>query len=115
MDSQALINIATNGNLLVQNISKLITTLTGLLPFGGAFGTFTCAASATTTVTDVNVKTNSVILLMPTNAAAGTLQGSAKSLYISTRTLNTSFVVSTASAAAAAGTETFSYIIISPH
>jgi hypothetical protein len=53
----------------------------------------------------------SVITLMPTNAAAATLMSGAKSLYVSTRTAATSFVVSTADGNAAAGTETFEYII----
>ena len=111
----ALTQIANNGSALVTNISKLISTLTGLLPFGGAFGSFTLAAAATTTVPNINVKANSVILLMPTNAAAGTLQGSAKSLYVSAISAGVSFTVATASAAAAAGTETFSFLIATPH
>ncbi len=104
-------SIAVNGGTTNQLLGQLISTLTGLLPFTGAFGTFTCAASGTTTVTNASVATNSIILLMPTNAAAGTLQGSAKSLYVSARTAGTSFAVTTASGAAAAGTETWAYLI----
>jgi hypothetical protein len=76
-------------------------------------GTFTCTNAATTTVSDqaAAVLATSVITLMPTNAAAATLMSGAKSLYVSTRTAATSFVVSTADASAAAGTETFEYII----
>jgi hypothetical protein len=76
-------------------------------------GTFTCANAATTTVSDqaAAVLTTSVITLMPTNAAAANLMNGAKSLYVSARTAATSFVVSTADASAAAGTETFEYII----
>ena len=77
-----------------------------------AKGSFTMAAAATKTVTDANVTSTSVILLVPTNAAAGTLQGSAKSLYVSTKTAGASFAVATASGVAAAGTETFDYVII---
>lgn len=106
--------MATNGSMLNQQIGQLIQALTSLLPFSGAFGTFTCAASATTTVTNSSVAANSIVLWSPTNAAAGTLEGSAKKLYISARTAGTSFALSTASAAAAAGTETFQYIIINP-
>lgn len=74
-------------------------------------GTFTCGAAATTTVNDTRVTTTSVIRLMPTNAAAATLMGAATSLYVSARTAATSFAVTTANAAAAAGTETFEYTI----
>jgi hypothetical protein len=75
-------------------------------------GTFTCGAAATTTVNDTSVLATSEILLMPTNAAAATLMGAATSLYVSARTAATSFAVTTANAAAAAGTETFEYTII---
>lgn len=106
--------MATNGSMLNQQIGQLISMLSTVLPFSGSFGSFTCAAAADTTVTDVNVKANSMIFLMPTNAAAGTLQGSNESLYVSDRTDGTSFDVTTAAGTAAAGTETFSYVIINP-
>lgn len=72
-------------------------------------GSFTLAAAATTVVNNANVTALCKIILVPTNAAAATLMGSNKALYISTRTAGTSFTVATASAAAAAGTETFDY------
>lgn len=102
--------LASNG----QTLGKLLSTLVSIFPFSGTVGTFTLAAAASTTVTEANVKTNSVIIPFPTNAAAGTLQGSAKSLYVSARTAGTSFAVSTASAASAAGTETFFYLLVNP-
>jgi hypothetical protein len=74
-------------------------------------GTFTLSAAITSTIANVNVTAGCTILLTPTNAAAATLQGSAKCLYISARTAATSFAVSTASGVAAAGTETFTYRI----
>lgn len=74
-------------------------------------GSFTLAAAVTTTVNNANILATSRILLVPTNAAAATLMGSAKALYVSARTAATSFAVSTASAVAAAGTETFDYWI----
>lgn len=110
--AMALVQIANNGNLMTQVLSRLIQTLTGILPFSGATGTFTCAAAASTTITQTSVSATSVILLMPTNAAAATLISSAKSLYISTRTAGVSFAVATADATAAAGTETFGYTVI---
>jgi hypothetical protein len=78
------------------------------------FGTFTLAAAATTTVTQPGVQSTSVIHLTPTNAAAAALMGSAKSLYISALTPGASFAVATANATAAVGTETFSYVILTP-
>jgi hypothetical protein len=50
-------------------------------------------------------------MLFPTNSAAATLQGSAKSLYVSAKNAGASFVVTTASGASAAGGETLDYII----
>lgn len=99
--------MATQNAALVSAISTTfpkVSNITG--------GTFTCAAAATTTVTQVLTQANSFILLMPTNAAAGTLMGGVKSLYVSARTANTSFVVSTAAATNAVGTETFAYLMV---
>lgn len=107
----ALTRIASNGVLLNQQLGQLISTLSTLLPFSGAFGTFTCSAAATTTVTNASVAANSVILITPTNAAAATLMSGATALYLSARTAGTSFAFTTANAAAAAGTETFQFLI----
>lgn len=98
LSGQFALLIAALGSIFPQ-----VTTITG--------GTFTCANAASTTVTQPLTAANSFILLMPTNAAAGTLMGGTKSLYVSARTANTSFAVSTASAAAAAGTEQFAYLL----
>ncbi len=112
--AQRLGEMTTNSTNLVQQLGKLISTLTTVLPFGGGFGSFTMGASASATVNDANVQAGSVILLMPTNASAGTLQGSNESLYVSNRTAGVSFAVTTAAGTAAAGTETFSYVIVNP-
>ena len=77
---------------------------------GGFAGSFTMAAAATFTVANTNVSANSKIILMPTNAAAATLQKN-KPLYISAKGNATSFSVATADATVAAGTETFDYFI----
>ncbi len=77
-------------------------------------GTFTATAAATTTVTQPAVTATSFIVLAPTNASAATLMANATSLYISAKTAGASFAVTTANGAAAAGTETFSYIIFNP-
>lgn len=108
-------SIAGNGNLTNQLLGKLIETLSTILPFSGATGTFTMAAAASTTVNDTNVKTNSIIIPFPTNAAAGTLVGSVESPYIApgSYVVGTSFAVACASGAAS-GTETFAYILVNP-
>lgn len=99
-----------NSSLIAAALQALVAAFPQVSSISG--GAFTLAASASTTVSQTLVKANSIVLCFPTNAAAATLQGSNKSLYISARTANTSFVVSTASAASAAGTETFLYVII---
>lgn len=107
---------ATQANTLrrqiVQAINALSTTFANAIP--RVTGSFTLAASASTTVADVNVTGTSRISFTPTNAAAGTLEGSAKCLYVSARSVGVSFTVTTASGAAAAGTETFDYFIVNP-
>ena len=103
-------DISTKLQIGNQIAAQLLDLFTNLFP--RSTGTFTMAAAATKTITDASVTTASFIVLTPTNAAAGTLQGSAKCLYVTPGT--GSFVVSTASAAAAAGTETFSFGIYNP-
>lgn len=76
-----------------------------------AMGTFTCAANTLTTVTETAVTSTSRIIITPTNAAAGTLQAGTDALYVSAKTGATSFAVRTAAGGAAAGTETFDYVI----
>lgn len=80
--------------------------------YSGSKGSFTCSAAAFTTVSDPAVVSSSVILIMPTNASAAALMAGASSLYVSNKTVGTSFRVSTANNAAAAGSETFDYVII---
>ena len=75
--------------------------------------TFTMAAAASKVVADTYLSsTSSRVILMPTNSAAATLQAGPNALYISSKAAGASFTVSTASGAAAAGTETFDYIIV---
>jgi hypothetical protein len=74
-------------------------------------GTFTMAAAASMVITNANTLAGAQITLIPTNAAAAVLMGSAKFLYATATTPGTSFTVQTANAAAAAGTETFAYRI----
>lgn len=109
-----LASIATNATTSNQQMGSLIQAILSIFPLTATVGTFTLGAAASTTVNSSYVKSNSIIVPFPTNAAAGTLQGSAKSLYVSARTAGTSFVVTTASGAAAGGTETFFWLLVNP-
>jgi len=102
--------IANQLALSNQLMSKLVGIFSNLFP--RSTGTFTLSAASSKVVTDVNVATTSIITLMPTNAAAATLMGSNKALYVTTAA--GSFTVTTASGAAAAGTEAFSYAVNTP-
>lgn len=102
-----LTDISTKLQASNQLMAKLVGIFSALFP--RSTGTFTMAAASSKVVTDANVSTTSIITLVPTNAAAGTLMGSAKALYVTTA--SGSFTVTTANAAAAAGTETFSYSV----
>ena len=102
--------IANQLALSNQLMSKLVGIMSALFP--RSFGTFTLSAAVSTTVTDANATTTSIIQPMPLNAAAGTLMGSAKSLYF-TRAAG-SFTVSTANGVAAVGGEQFAYCIVNP-
>lgn len=88
---------------------QLVNTISGWFP--RAFGSFTMSG-ALQTVTEANCSSSSYVVLIPTNAAAGTLQGSAKCLYVTAG--NGSFACRTASGVASAGTETFQYVIFTP-
>lgn len=98
----------------LQNIARLFSALIKQLGGQNIYGSFTLAAAATTTVAQTGVKANSIIQLTPTDASAGTLQGSAKALYVSSISAGTSFTVATASGGNAVGTETFSYVVVTP-
>lgn len=113
-DLQALITaVQTTGQNTNESL-RLLGVILSALFLTRSVGTFTLGAAATTIVLNTEVQANSFPLLIATNAAAGTLMGSAKSLYLSARSVGASFTVATASAAAAAGTETFLYVLINP-
>lgn len=95
---------------IINQLSALVSAFNGRF----SFGTFTLGAAVSTVVSNTDVRANSFVDFVPTNAAAGTLNGSTKSLYISAIASGTSFTVATASGVAAAGTETFSYYILTP-
>ena len=95
-----------------QNLGALVQAFTTAFPLHSSTGSFTMAVAATKTVTDATIKAGSIVLLMPTNAAAATLMGSAKSLYVSAKTPGASFTVATANAGNAVGTETFDFAVL---
>jgi hypothetical protein len=95
----------------VAYLGRILNVLQNIFP--RITGTFTMTATATHTITDARLNANAVVWLQATNAAAGTLQGSAKSLYVQS-VASGSFVVATASAANAVGTETYSYTAFNP-
>lgn len=98
---------------IAQNLSALVTAFRGLTAAAGTTGQFTMAAAASTVVPNVTVAANSIVLLIPANAAAGTLAGSVEAPYVDPVDIvpGVSFTVRTASGAAS-GTEIFSYAII---
>ena len=97
---------------ILQTLGKINQSLGAMTRLSA--GTFTMAAAASKVVSDTNVASNSIITLTPTNAAAGTLQQSTETLYISSISPGVSFTVATADGGSAAGTETFSYLIYTP-
>jgi hypothetical protein len=61
------------------------------------------------------IKATSIVMLSPTNAAAGVIMGSTKFLYIQSITPGTGFTVATADGTNPAGaTGAFGYAIFSP-
>ena len=103
-------DVVTQLQGIVRQLTALVKAITGRV----ISGSFTMTATATLVVTEPGVQSLSTITLQATNASAGTLMGSAKSLYISAKVPGTSFTVATASTGNAAGTETFSYTIFTP-
>jgi hypothetical protein len=95
-----------------QNLGKLVEVFATKFALSATTGTFTLGAAASTTVNDVNVKANSLILPIPNTAAAALIMGSTKSLWTSAKVAGTSFTVSTADGTAASGGQSFSYIIL---
>jgi hypothetical protein len=95
-----------------QNFSQFLQLLQAIFP--RTFGTFTMPAAATITVTQPAVSANSLVVPLPTNAAAAQLMGGTKHLYQSAVVAGTNFTFSTGSGVAATGGETFAYFILTP-
>ena len=105
------------GSAFLAAVQNIVTAINGLASTLKAArvqyrGSFTLAAAATTTVAQTAVTAGSTIDWAPLNASAATLEGSAKALYLSSQTAGTGFVVATASGGNAAGTESFSYVVL---
>jgi hypothetical protein len=114
--ADALSGIAS---LVIKTMQDGVVSINGLTQailnvFPRTTGTFTLAAAATTTVAQPSVKSTSMVVLSPTNAAAATLMGGTKSLYVQSITPGTGFVVATGDGTNAVGTCTFSYAVFSP-
>ena len=108
----SLDDVVTKQQATIQQLSAIYTAL---LDIFRNTSTFTwSSAAATTVVTNAGIQATSDILLIPTNAAAATLMGSNECPYVSARSVGVSFTLSTAAGTAAAGTETFRYIVITP-
>jgi hypothetical protein len=116
INPQSLAELISQLKVGNQNLSKALVNLNATLAaiFPQRLGSFTMAAAVSTTVSNVNVTASSKIVLSPTNAAAATLQGSAKCLYISALVAGTSFTVTTGSGVAATGGGTFDYALFNP-
>jgi hypothetical protein len=108
----SLQDLVSNIKSGVNYLGQLVVIWKAVLP--RATGTFTMSAAATKAIAETRVQANSIVTLNPANAAAGTLQGSAKYLYVSSVTAGVGFSVATSNATNAAGTEVFSYIAVNP-
>jgi hypothetical protein len=97
----------------VNYLGQILTLFQSLFP--RITGTFTMNAATSTAVADTRVQAGfTVVGFASQNAAAGTLLGSAKSLYVSAVNPGVGFTVTTANATSAAGTEKFSYYGVNP-
>jgi hypothetical protein len=109
-DNPAMLGQAQGVN---KNLADLTQVMRTAFPLHSATGSFTLDAAATTNVVETSIKADSMVIPMPTNAAAATLMGGDSSLYISSRTAGIGFSVTTADGGAAAGTETFEFLAVS--
>lgn len=105
------INTANMTNVYLVNASGTVTDAGKLV--SPIKGTLTLAANvATTTVTQTGVAANSRIILTPTSANAAADQGSATGVWVTTKNVGASFVLTHPNNANA--DKTFDYIIINP-
>lgn len=103
-------DLVTTLKIANQNMSLLIQTIMGIFP--RVTGSFTAAAAATTTISNTSISSNAIVVLVPTNASARTLQAGANMLSVSVVSGGIGFTAETAGGGSAAGTETFSYYAV---
>lgn len=114
IDLSQLTQIASNGVLLIQSISKLTETLSTALPFSGSMGSFTCTVAASIVVPNAFVTASSRIFLFPTSADAALRQAGADPLYLSSKSAGVSFTLATAAGGNCAVTDTYDYLVVNP-
>jgi hypothetical protein len=105
--SSGITDVVTQLNSIARNQGQLYQLFQNLFP--RVFGSFTLVAAPTTTVTQPNVTAGATVLLTPTNAAAAN-----RPIYLSSNAPGASFTVATGNGAAAAGTETYNYVVVNP-
>lgn len=96
----------------VKYLGAIVQALLSVFP--RLASTFTLAAAASTAVANTGVIVGTIVVPFPANAAAATLQSGANAIYVASVTPGVGFTVTTASGAAAAGTEIFNYVATNP-
>ncbi|HGT2710277.1 TPA: right-handed parallel beta-helix repeat-containing protein [Pseudomonas aeruginosa] len=116
------VSVITSATTIIHNLSNNVfsgvatpwSVNPGNYIKGQFSGTFTMNAASSMNVNSVGMNvTSSIVRLIPTNAAAATLQAGSKMAWVvnSASSNNVSFRVQTADGTAAAGTETFAFVI----
>ena len=97
----------------LQGIVRQLTQLVKAINGRAIYGTFTMPATPSLTIVQPGIKSNSIVTLTPTNAAAAGMAGSSKALYY-TIIAGTSFTVLTSDGTNGSATATFAYSINTP-
>jgi hypothetical protein len=95
----------------VRYLGQLVQLLQQLLP--RITGSFTMTATATKAVADPRIQAGAIVQLIPTNAAAGTMQGSSKYLF-AVVSPGVGFTATTSDGTNGSATATFSYLAVNP-
>lgn len=111
----SLTDLNSTGQGVVRNLGLLVQTMQSLVGnFGiAATGNFTLGTGSATIVLQSATTAASQPHWIPTNAAAATLMGSNKNLFLSARNAGVSFTVATATGSPT-GSEQFSYFLLNP-
>ena len=116
MDASDRVNLRGPEGGLVMRMANTTENPTFLryinvLSTNGNSGTFTLAAAASKVVANTSITASSIVVLTPANVNAGALENTSKSLFILSKNAGVSFTVRTADNTAAAGTETYNYLV----